>query len=263
VDIHKPKPWHGLREFLKEYVIIVVGVLTALAAEAGVEWLHWRRLAGQHEAELRASGAQMLSVAVERIAAVDCIRGELKRMAVALRSPGPHWKGTNPGMDVTPNAYLEPGLFIPTRPWPASDWETTLSDGTAAHMSHGHVAVYAYLYKVAIAAQERQLEEQAVRVELTPLAFDRELTPAEKAHYLALVARMDDRERLLGAMARSAIQEAGYYAGLRPDPADLRVRMEGLRRDYPTGCVHDVDVEAMATRKPPLAPPGATREARP
>jgi hypothetical protein len=31
MDIHKPKPWHGVREFLKEYVIIVVGVLTALA----------------------------------------------------------------------------------------------------------------------------------------------------------------------------------------------------------------------------------------
>ena len=42
MDIHKPKPWHGWREFLKEYVIIVVGVLTALAAEQAVEWLHWR-----------------------------------------------------------------------------------------------------------------------------------------------------------------------------------------------------------------------------
>ena len=47
MDIHKPKPWHGVREFLKEYVIIVVGVLTALGAEQAVEWLHWR-----HQTEL-------------------------------------------------------------------------------------------------------------------------------------------------------------------------------------------------------------------
>src|SRR5579859_6413095 len=40
MDIHKPKPWHGLREFLKEYAIIVVGVLTALGAEQTVEGLH-------------------------------------------------------------------------------------------------------------------------------------------------------------------------------------------------------------------------------
>ncbi len=47
MDLHKPKPWHGLREFLKEYVIIVVGVLTALGAEQGAEWLHW-----QHQVEV-------------------------------------------------------------------------------------------------------------------------------------------------------------------------------------------------------------------
>jgi hypothetical protein len=41
MDIHKPKPWRGWREFLKEYAIIVVGVLTALAAEQGAEWHHW------------------------------------------------------------------------------------------------------------------------------------------------------------------------------------------------------------------------------
>jgi hypothetical protein len=41
MDIHKPKPWHGAREFLKEYVIIVVGVLTALGAEQIAEAEHW------------------------------------------------------------------------------------------------------------------------------------------------------------------------------------------------------------------------------
>src|SRR3569833_54695 len=40
MEIHKPKPWHGLREFLKEYLIIVVGVLTALAGEQAVEAVH-------------------------------------------------------------------------------------------------------------------------------------------------------------------------------------------------------------------------------
>src|SRR5579864_8492117 len=40
MDIHKPKPWRGVREFLKEYVIIVVGVLTALAGEQLVETIH-------------------------------------------------------------------------------------------------------------------------------------------------------------------------------------------------------------------------------
>jgi hypothetical protein len=53
MDIHKPKPWHGLREFLKEYVIIVVGVLTALGAEAMVENLHEARVSDEARAAVR------------------------------------------------------------------------------------------------------------------------------------------------------------------------------------------------------------------
>ena len=52
MDIHKPKPWHNVREFLKEYVIIVVGVLTALGAEQAVEWLHWRHEVAQAHTNL-------------------------------------------------------------------------------------------------------------------------------------------------------------------------------------------------------------------
>jgi hypothetical protein len=53
MDIHKPKPWHGLREFLKEYVIIVIGVLTALGAEAVVANLHERRLSAEAKQAVR------------------------------------------------------------------------------------------------------------------------------------------------------------------------------------------------------------------
>ena len=54
MDIHKPKPWHGVREFLKEYAIIVVGVLTALGAEQAVEWLHTDHEISESRAALRA-----------------------------------------------------------------------------------------------------------------------------------------------------------------------------------------------------------------
>ena len=52
MDIHKPKPWRGLREFLKEYAIIVVGVLTALAAEQVAEWAHRTEEVAQARAAL-------------------------------------------------------------------------------------------------------------------------------------------------------------------------------------------------------------------
>ena len=52
MDIHKPKPWHSLREFLKEYLIIVLGVLTALGAEQAVEVAHNAALAREAQASI-------------------------------------------------------------------------------------------------------------------------------------------------------------------------------------------------------------------
>ena len=43
MDIHKPKPFHNGREFLKEYGIIVLGVLTALGLEQAIESWHERQ----------------------------------------------------------------------------------------------------------------------------------------------------------------------------------------------------------------------------
>ena len=47
MDIHKSKPWHSVREFFKEYLIIVVGVLTALGAEQVAEATHERAIAAE------------------------------------------------------------------------------------------------------------------------------------------------------------------------------------------------------------------------
>src|SRR5215472_7945665 len=85
MDIHKPKPWHGLREFLKEYVIIVIGVLTALAAEGGVEWLHWRHETENerdalHEAARIALGSMKFHMALQ-----PCINQRLSELDVLLQ----------------------------------------------------------------------------------------------------------------------------------------------------------------------------------
>jgi hypothetical protein len=53
MDIHKPKPWHGVREFIKEFGTIVVGVLVALGAEQAVERLEWAHKAHLAEELMR------------------------------------------------------------------------------------------------------------------------------------------------------------------------------------------------------------------
>jgi hypothetical protein len=94
MDIHKPKPWHGLREFLKEYVIIVVGVLTALGAEQAVEWLHWRHQVEETRATLNEEVTYDLKGLIRRQQVAPCFAHRLADLRVYLLArsqsdPGP------------------------------------------------------------------------------------------------------------------------------------------------------------------------------
>jgi hypothetical protein len=84
MDIHKPKPWHGLREFLKEYLIIVIGVLTALGAEQAVEWAHWRHTAQDARASMIRGEKMLIEFSGEREAQSGCLAAEFRSMRAVL-----------------------------------------------------------------------------------------------------------------------------------------------------------------------------------
>src|SRR5262245_42512275 len=100
MDVHKSKPFHGLRDFLKEYAIIVIGVLTALAAEQSVVWLHDRQAAAEARAAVRAEVAKNLSDMQYRVATQACVEKRLDEIGDLLArtqdgvlSPQPKWVG--------------------------------------------------------------------------------------------------------------------------------------------------------------------------
>src|SRR4051812_29022396 len=136
MDIHKPKPWHGVREFLKEYVIIVVGVLTALAAESGVEWLHWQELSARTESEL-AAGLQIdLINAMNRTAIYPCQRDRLAVLAARLGEPAGDWKG----MPIAPipgyvgiELVMAEVFHTPRPAWSTAPWQAALTSGALYH----------------------------------------------------------------------------------------------------------------------------------
>jgi len=73
MDIHKPKPVHGWREFLNEIGVIVCGILIALALEQGVEQLHWAHEVEKAHAALRSEIGRADLVFAYRVAAQPCI----------------------------------------------------------------------------------------------------------------------------------------------------------------------------------------------
>ena len=84
MDIHKPKPWHGVREFLKEYVIIVVGVLTALGAEQVAEHLRWQKAVAEARASIHQEMAFDSAFFADRARGRPCVAETVARLDGAI-----------------------------------------------------------------------------------------------------------------------------------------------------------------------------------
>ena len=78
MEIHKPKPWHGWRGFLKEYAIIVVGVLTALVGEELVVSAHHRSEVADLRSALHSELAWNLAALKDAADDLPCVEQRMK-----------------------------------------------------------------------------------------------------------------------------------------------------------------------------------------
>jgi hypothetical protein len=147
MHVHRPKLVHGLGEFLKEYGIIVLGVLTALALEQAVE--SWR----SHETLtlIRASLGQELA---EDRGRWEFLRRQDNCMTQRAESVIA-W--TRNGASGAAHEDLS-GVFIPSVH--ASAWELARSNPAFTHMPIREQMAYSSLYDALTNQQHYLYEEQ-------------------------------------------------------------------------------------------------------
>jgi hypothetical protein len=240
MDLHKPKPWHGLREFLKEYLIIVVGVLTALAAEAGVEALHWRHVAAQTEAQLRFGVDRDLFNAIMRVAELPCVNARTVELATALRSDAPAWRGTTvPGPSAATNA--KPALPYMVREgkgiYARSAWDIAVAQGAVLHMPADREIRYARIYSTSAQIQDNQIAEGDLESRLGLLAYDRTLTREQRDGFLTVLFQLDAVETRIASANLRLLADARALKAPRPSDIDAWLAHE---RSVRGACVRDV-----------------------
>ncbi len=220
MDIHKPKPWHGVREFLKEYVIIVVGVLTALAAEAVVENLHERRLAAEAREAVRAEINLDLTNMKRRGEIQACIDKRLDEIGDLLakaEAGQPITAPLNIGEPGHPSTYME-------------RWQAATAGGRASLLSSDEQRDYIRVYHQFEQFEARQAEDRLAWGELMGL----EGVQHPSAELLAHARMALGRAKVLNGTVRQEVVSASDYAGrigIRgddPEPARLKARMLAL-----------------------------------
>jgi len=226
MDVHKPKLVHNWREFLKEYGIIVLGVLTALLAEQAVQSFEWR-----HKVE--AAIADMdneLSVgdgpqAYTRLAIDKCVRFELDAIRDAVE------RGDRAGS----RARID-GLWLPRRTYDYLAREAAAASDVSSHMPPDRMLQYRIAYEVMPNMNrlaEKELSDQA-RLQALP----RNGGPLETAEKLAAIDAVEALRADNDEMTREArfMLRRLRIIGLGLDRTSVARNLGGVPRQY-AGCL--------------------------
>jgi hypothetical protein len=216
MDIHKPKPWHGWREFGKELATIVLGVLIALGAEQAVEALHWAERTEKTESHLRVELANATVAAQVHIAQEACEYAMLDRLEQALLQPGDDWKP--PWVIVVGSGAPGAVLAAPIGGFESQGWRNAQADGTANHLGQDEELKFERSYDLLAAATGANEAEHAIGSELNSLAFARRLDPQSRTEYLRMITKLREDVRYMATSGREILEET---AGLGVKPGKL------------------------------------------
>ena len=235
MDIHKPKPWRGWREFLKEYAIIVIGVLTALGAEQVVENLHWSQRLAETRGQLREEVSNDVGSGLGWLALGPCIDRQLDALEAAV------WSGRSTGTFTPPAQPYGPALFQ----FKSDAWLNARSLQVSDHLSPAETSSYSSVYFFSTEMRENVVQLHQAAAALAPLrrALDH-VTPAEADEILSRIAQARE---LQSRMHEGAILMIWYanrmnipvkLTQIREDLADLRRSHGGCMTD--PGAIEDI-----------------------
>lgn len=87
------RPLHGWREFVHEIIIVVIGVLLALAGAEMVEAWRWQWQVQSTRQSIANELVLNANQAAQRLAVEDCLRDRIGELVARLKSsngPAPH-----------------------------------------------------------------------------------------------------------------------------------------------------------------------------
>ena len=220
MEIHKPKPWHGVREFLKEYAIVVAGVLTALAGEQVVEAEHWHQKVEVVRSSLQGELANNRARWEADVASIRCKSREIEALDKWERG-GSH--GSPP-----PTPLLTDGLLL----WMHNtNWNLATASQSLDHFPMREQLAYASMY-AGTANRQAYIEKASD-------SFDRINTfrdagkdaQAQLGLKLSLAALKQQFAVLVGD--DNYMRRHFDDLGVHPDASDFRAE---LQRDPASGC---------------------------
>jgi len=145
LDIHKPKPFHSVKEFLSEICVVVIGIAIALGGEQLLESWHWGHAVEAERKVLTTDVKDHLDAFSVRAAQQKCVDERLTELGIVFAR---HKAGQSLGLaGAVGRPQSNQGLF--------GAWQVAVADQAMSRMPLEERQAFAdaygdfdYLYKV-------------------------------------------------------------------------------------------------------------------
>ena len=232
MELHKPKPWHGVREFLKEYVIIVVGVLTALGAEQAVQAIDWQRRVADAERDMRAELTQDAQAAYERLIATGCETDGFRAIRTVLVN------NRDAGTPIPKMKRYQFGVTV----WLTDTWDNARNLQLTGHMPTERLREYEAAFYLAARLRDLQHQQTELSAGVNTLAVNGgRISPAERDRLFAAVESLEEASNQADQDAER-FRETAQRLGIDLSAADKKRQVDRVHRFQPDCVAVDPDV---------------------
>jgi hypothetical protein len=204
---HKRKSWPAWRVVLADFVIVVLGVGVALAAQQAAEWWHWRSEVTAARTALRAEMVPIADYYGMRVAIAPCVNRKLEAVSAMIADAAA-------GRKVETGDIIFNGLGAPIYD---SEWQSQRASQTLTHFPRQELALMSTFYGQRKAMEDWSLEEAAAWAHLAVLQDEAQKLGSDDLAQLRVASHMARRyqnvitlnaERQLDVAARLGIRAA-------------------------------------------------------
>ena len=199
--MEKPKPnWRG---WLKEYAVIVIGVLTALAAQQAADWWRWRSEVAEARILITSELAGNVRQAIWRLRTEKCGERRLDELGAILDNASRTGALPPVGDIGTP----PPGLWI------SGAWESAESSQAAVHFPRQEMAALTTIYKFIQRANELNSQESIQWNELYAIVGPgRRMDAASEARLRSALSQARALNRAMTVVGDNIVQKVKALA---------------------------------------------------
>jgi hypothetical protein len=203
-------PAMGWKAFWSEIVIVVLGVLIALAANEAVQNWNWHRKVQDGEIRLRADMEYIFSLAAEQYTTGACVQAQLADLSRKLTHSEHAWAPVMVHVDAVTNTRFVVRLPFRNQSFPV--WDSLVADGTATRFTQEQERTYGFISTRLARAQTLNDDANALSWRLLALGQPMPLSDDARRYFLVTIEELRARyasSTLQAAQRMNAIDEFG------------------------------------------------------